>query len=450
MIIGGGVLGQALLELLRGDAHAQVAAICNPDPLDPAVILANTLHIPYFPDYRDLSPLPAVEVVIAMAEDLQMEQDLERLFPSPVRLLVGPQLKALLTHILSLVEAKRLQSYSLEELLFQYGAIYDITLRLAACYDLSRILYYSVENAIRLTKMGAGSIALYDEWNGEMFLGAIRGFSEPFSKAIRWPLRAGGLTSAILNSAEPLVVPDLTQYPKFDNPLMLQEGIRSLMATPLMIDGRIIGVLYVNDFKVRDFTARESSLLLLLGSIAAEMIERAQLLENAMRISITDDLTGLSNHHYFLQRLTTEIKRSEHYQLAFTLVMADIDSFRLYNTLYGHPKGNEVLRQVSALLSDGCRDSDIIARYGGDKFGIVMPGISPDAALKMLDRLLQKVAGYPFEGCEKMPDGKITLSIGVATYPANGQKSEGLIDHAEVARREAKRQGKNRVVISTP
>ena len=446
-IIGGGEATALLLGFLKDDPHVQMVGVAEADRLAPAVILCNQLNVSCYDDYRDLLRCEGLDVVMATVEDMRLEHHLESRSPSSMKLLMGPSLKFITDHLLMLAKKKKRVGCSLEELLDQYEMVHDMAFRLAASQDLSRILYYTVENATRLMNTPAGSVSLYDEWNGEMYLGTTRGFGEQFSKAMRWPVRIGGLTSSILNSVEPTIIPDVLQHPEFDNPAMLQEGIRSLMAAPLIAEERIIGILYVDDFVVRQFTARESALLSLLGSVAAAMIERVQLFENAMRISITDDLTGLVNHRYFTQRLSTEIRRSDHYHLVFTLVMIDIDDFRKYNDTYGHPKGNEVLRQMGALLMDNFRDVDIISRYWGGKFAVIMPEISSEVVFQTLNRFLGKVWSYPFEGREKMPGGRVTVSLGVASYPIHAKETQRLIECAEVALALAKQQGKNRVVV---
>ncbi len=445
-IIGGGDGAALLIDLLHEDPKIKIVGVADRNSASPTLMLANRLNIPATTDYAVYLSFQELHYLIDAADDMEVEQNLDKVCPPHIKLLGGITAKFILNHIIQLDRRKGIKDFTFEELLFQYQSIRDIGIKLVASSDMMRILYYTVEDATRLTATPAGSIALFDEWRGEMYLGAVKGFSDNFSKTLRWSLRQGGLTSTILNAKESLVIADVAQYPGFDNPLMLEEGVRSLMATPLIAEGKIIGILYVDDFKVRSFLPHEASLFSLLGSIAADMIDKAQLLENALRISIVDDLTGLNSHRYFMKRLSNEIKRASHFHLTFTLVMMDIDDFRLYNNIYGHAKGNEVLCQISAILKDHCRDVDVVARYGGEEFAVLMPETTGDTAWNTLNRLREKVACFPFEGREKSSGGQITISIGVVTYPAHGDDVHTLIEKANTMLSQAKELGKNRVV----
>lgn len=449
VIIGGGDSATLLMGLLHKDPKIKIVGLADRNSVSPTMMLAHRLNIPTTADYTAYLSFPELHYIIDAADDMEVEQNLDKVCPPHIKLLGGITAKFILNHLVQLDRRNGIKDFTFEELLFQYQSIHDIGLKLVSSTDMMRILYYTVEDATRLTATPAGSIALFDEWRGEMYLGAVKGFSASFSKTLRWALRQGGLTSAILNTKESLVIADVSQYPGFDNPVMLEEGVQSLMATPLIAEGKIIGVLYVDDFKIRSFPLREASLLALLGSIAADMINKAQLLEDALRISIVDDLTGLNSHRYFMKRLSNEIKRAAHFHLTFTLVMIDIDDFRFYNNLYGHAKGNEVLCQISAILKDHCRDVDVVTRYGGEEFAILMPETTGDTVLNMLNRFREKVACYPFNGKEKLPKGQITASIGVVTYPVHGDAVHTLIEKATTAVLQAKKSGKNRIVSYT-
>ncbi len=126
--------------------------------------------------------------------------------------------------------------------------------------------------------------------------------------------------------------------------------------------------------------------------------------------------------------------------------MIDIDDFKHYNDTQGHPRGNEVLRQMGALLKKNCRDVDIVARYGGEEFAIIMPETSAEQATRVLNRFRKAVADYPFKGGKRQQGKAVTLSMGVATHEG-GPGAQKLLDWADTALYEAKRQGENRIVF---
>jgi diguanylate cyclase (GGDEF)-like protein len=445
VIIGGGQGGTALIEHLHNASNSKIIGVADLQKDAPGISMAKRLKIPTTNNYKKFLSLPDLDFIIDVTGNKKVLQDLRKHSRPDVEVISGPTAKFMWEQIVERVKRKA----STEQLLFQYQLIYDLGLKLTGSQSLSRLLFHIVEDATKLTRTPAGSVALFDEGRGQMYLGAVKGFSEQFTKNLRWTLRKKGLTHSILNHKEPLVIEDVYQHPQFDNPIMLKEGIRSLMASPLVADGKIIGILYVNDFKARKFTTREASLLSLTSSIAATTIEKARSLEAAMLLAITDELTGLFNHRYFVQRLSQEINRAARYHHRLSLAMIDIDDFKQYNDRYGHLMGNELLRKLSSILKEHFRDGDVVARFGGEEFAIIMPETLPKKAYAATDRLRKKIADTPFAGSRKQPGKNVTISIGIAAYPINAPEANTLIERADTALYKAKRSGKNRVTLST-
>jgi diguanylate cyclase (GGDEF)-like protein len=221
-----------------------------------------------------------------------------------------------------------------------------------------------------------------------------------------------------------------------------------LIAVTLAAEGRIIGILYVNDFKVRDFSTREVFLLGLLSTIAAMTIEKTRNLENARHLAITDELTELYNHRHFLQQLHLEINRAKRYNRKLTLLMIDIDHFKTYNDHFGHLKGNEVLKKVGSFLRMISREVDIPARYGGEEFAIIMPETQKLKARFLAERLRRTMENHVFEGEKILPGGQLTISLGLATFPSNADNPTDLIEKADRALYLSKERGRNRVSVS--
>ena len=449
IIIGAGKGGTAILDLLQDDPNINILGIADVKNLAAGMRLARTLGIPTTTLYKSLLNLTDLNFIIDVSGNKTIGAELMKSCPKHAQVISGECARFLWQNI----EGRLRRKETIEQLLFQYQSIYDVGLKMSSSKNLASLLFYTLEDATKLTTTPAGSIALFDEIYGQMSLGAVKGFSENFSKKIEWKLRKGGLTSAILNNKTPLVISDVLKHTEFDNPIMLREGIRSLIATPLITEGKVVGILYVNDFIARSFTNREVALLSLLGNFAASTIANAKLLENVMRTAITDELTGISNHRYFMQRLTHETSRAQRYLLSFTVAILDIDDFKIYNDTYGHLCGNEVLKSVSYLLKKHCRETDVIARYGGEEFCIIMPETSPKEALRHIQRLRKIIEDYPFNQVDntiikKQPHQGITVSAGIAAYPQNSTEAISLIEYADKALYESKRSGKNKCTIS--
>lgn len=163
-------------------------------------------------------------------------------------------------------------------------------------------------------------------------------------------------------------------------------------------------------------------------------------------ISITDSLTGLYNRKHLMETLDKEVSRSQRHSRSFSLLVIDIDHFKKYNDTYGHLAGDEVLSKLASVFKESIRSSDYAARYGGEEFIIMLPEIGPGQGVEAAERIRHKVAEEIFSG-----DGesiKVTISVGVACYPKNGEDAESVIRNADAALYEAKELGRNRVILA--
>ena len=174
-------------------------------------------------------------------------------------------------------------------------------------------------------------------------------------------------------------------------------------------------------------------------------IRSACALEQTRRMANTDGLTGLYNHRYLQQRLGQELERAQRYERPLSVVMADLDHFKSYNDTFGHPRGDQVLIEVSRTLRQASRATDIVARYGGEEFTLILPETTAEEARVVAERARQCVAALNLGESPDAP--RVTLSLGVASHHPGGSK-ETLIEQADVALFEAKRRGRNRVCVA--
>ncbi|MGI6225900.1 MAG: diguanylate cyclase [Peptococcales bacterium] len=148
-------------------------------------------------------------------------------------------------------------------------------------------------------------------------------------------------------------------------------------------------------------------------------------------MAVTDELTKLYNVRYFRQRLTTEVAKA--YKSELSLLIIDIDHFKIYNDLFGHLEGDKVLRKIGAILKDSFRATDVVARYGGEEFSVILPEMNKEKAKEVADRIRVKIRETPIEGEEQLPGGKLTVTIGVASVPDDAKTAEDLIGIADDA-----------------
>jgi len=170
------------------------------------------------------------------------------------------------------------------------------------------------------------------------------------------------------------------------------------------------------------------------------------LLNRIKKLSITDDLTGIYNRRYFFQRFKEELERSNRYGRRLSLLMLDIDYFKHYNDLHGHQMGDSLLKKLAQLLGISIRQPDFIARYGGEEFVVVAPETDREKAVKLAEKLRVAIEKHPFLMRESQPDGKITISLGLAVFPEDGQTVDEMISKADTALYIAKDLGRNKVV----
>lgn len=175
-----------------------------------------------------------------------------------------------------------------------------------------------------------------------------------------------------------------------------------------------------------------------------QLEERNRLLEHLV---VRDRLTGLFNFPYFQDRLREELERAHRYARDLTLLLIDVDRFKRVNDTLGHPTGDRALASVANLIRSSIRDADVPARYGGDEFAVILPEATRDGGIVVGERIRAAVEGFDVAADER--GYRVTLSIGVAAFPSDGNDARTLIERADEALYQAKRSGGNRVVGST-
>lgn len=311
--------------------------------------------------------------------------------------------------------------------------------------NLEEVLDNILGSAMAVMEMPAGSIALYDRPSNTLSLKVHHGLSEAFTCRDRWRVGEGGLTATILGRGEVFPVDDTECADFFNNPLALAEGIRSLIAVPLKIQNKVIGILYVDDFKPHKFDDMDLRLLSILGSFAAMSIDNARLHEKTRVLASTDGLTGLYNHRQFKRLFSEELMRARRYRKPLGLVMLDVDDFKHFNDTFGHPTGDKVLVAVAEILTETLRDCDFVFRYGGEEFIALLPESDNQASLAAAERCRIAIELESDRYLDGISSTGVTVSVGVATYPRDGETFDGLLKAVDDLLYAAKREGKNQI-----
>lgn len=250
-----------------------------------------------------------------------------------------------------------------------------------------------------------------------------------------WSRREGTGIDWVMSHRCPHIEPDLAEARRFvEDEVLLKEGVRCSVRLPLIAKGEAIGALFLDSTTPQCYGERELELLVPLGEQLAIAIENVRLFQEINRLAITDELTGLSNHRYFYQQLEQEFKRTRRYDRPLSLIMMDIDFFKRYNDLNGHLAGDQALRLIAARLRSNTRGVDIVARYGGDEFGIILPETDLRQAWVQAERIRAAMESHaPGGGEATTGGGGLTVSLGVACLGPNMHQVEDLVRAADQA-----------------
>lgn len=211
-------------------------------------------------------------------------------------------------------------------------------------------------------------------------------------------------------------------------------------AVPLMISDNPIGYLIAVGVKEEDkATFQVLSLQFILG------IKRALLYQQVQELAVTDSLTQAFSRRYFLDRFNEEIGRAKNFGHIFSCLMIDIDHFKNYNDCYGHLVGDAILKELSRVIKENIRQIDLMGRYGGEEFSIILSETDKDLAKLAAERIRQAIEGKSIKVYDE--ELKVTVSIGVSTYPQDGKGIDRLIDKADSALYKAKQAGRNKVCL---
>ena len=283
------------------------------------------------------------------------------------------------------------------------------------------------------------AIALIEE--GQLYNVALSGEIPSVRQAgERIPLE-GTTTEWVSKVRKTLYEADLTEQRMFwTAEHYIKEGIRSLVHLPLIAKDKGIGSLIIASYQPDAYSKAEIRLLEHLASQIATPVKNSQLYLKAEQGSRTDELTGLFNRRYFEEQLEDDLARCSRYGGMFSLFMLDLDNFKAYNDIYGHPSGDKLLNQIGRIIRNSIRSADKAFRYGGDEFIVVLPETKDEDACVVAERTRERIVAVM-----EAKQAGVTCSIGLASYPSDGVLLDELVTAADTALYHAKETGGNRI-----
>ncbi len=224
----------------------------------------------------------------------------------------------------------------------------------------------------------------------------------------------------------------------------------NLLTVAMKHKDRVEGLLVFARGSDRPFAVEDVELLRNISGQAALAISNARLFEQTVKLSLTDPLTGLHNRRHFFARLDLEVMRARRYDGIVSVAMIDIDHFKNLNDTSGHAAGDVVLQVMAEILQSNVRRVDTVARYGGEEFCVILPNVTKVEAGVAAEKVRRLIEESNFPGGEGQPGGRITASVGYATFPEDADDVDSLLDAADVALYAAKRGGRNRSLPFDP
>ena len=294
-------------------------------------------------------------------------------------------------------------------------------------------------------------VSRWDEASTELEMLSWKGRLDCSQASLRGDLTRYPLTRRVLLDGRPCIVrSDRTGAAVGETGMLRRVGATQMLLLPLTASGRTIGVLelYLASDE-RTFTEQETQVYGTMAGQAAVALQNVQLLRHLRAAADVDQVTGVNNHRYLQERLTQEVARSARSRSPLSVLMIDLDGFKAINDHHGHADGDRVLRNVAAGLRLAVRANDIVARYGGDEFVVLMPDTDLAAAQLVAERVVAGVRGQRHQLADGT-EGSVACSAGLALYPDDGRTATKLLRAADAAMYRVKRAGGDSVSRSTP
>lgn len=324
-------------------------------------------------------------------------------------------------------------------------ALYEMSLSLNYGHDFEALVQKVLESATNLVNMDRASLMLYDNVSDSLKTSAVFG-ERQMIKLVNLGM-GKGLAGLALLSRKTIVSTQGSsdeRFIPFEFPGIKPRKIYTLICIPLLAGEKPLGILNFSILnKKKVFNPNDLEIIQAAGNLLSLALQRQQFYQ----LSVKDELTELATFRYFNERLQEELSRAKRYNTIFTLMMFDLDHFKIINDTYGHSFWNLVLKSFAQTLKDSLRANvDIPARFGGEEFAVILPHTDTRGALILAERIRKKVEALVLT-FEKQTV-KITVSVGLASFPEHASTSDALLKKADEALYNSKNSGRNRVSVA--
>lgn len=325
---------------------------------------------------------------------------------------------------------------SLEQYLRELGALQEATAALLSTLDLEKLLGKILDSATAaIMTSEKGAIYLLAPETGELEIRAVLGYGETDPR-IHQLVRSQSLPyiDEVIKRRVPIIATNLQAAPL----------TRSFILAPLILEGKVLGVISLEANPDASFSQGDLRLLASFAITATAAIRNAQLHAEVQRLAITDHMTGLYNRRGLSELGDREVERAWRFQRDLAVIMLDIDDLKSINDTYGHAVGDSAIKHVAYSCQSNTRKIDVLCRYGGDEFVILLPENNLSAAKRIAERLQFAIANSPFR--HNGQDIPVSLSMGLSMISADNRDLKALLQSADEALYLAKSRGKNQII----
>jgi diguanylate cyclase (GGDEF)-like protein len=358
-------------------------------------------------------------------------------------------------HLLVLVSRQLLQALHdlrdrqrMQDKAMEFSTLLDVSRALSSRLDLGHRLSTMADKVRQIVPYDHCFVFRVEAGERRAQLAVVRG-EERVIPPGEWMVLNDGFISLIVKNRQPFLFTDLHERHRriqlFPSGCRIKLHPASFLGLPMVAEDRVIGIFVITSQRPDAFDGHHKDFLEALCHHAALSIWDAQLHDQVARLATSDGLTGVANHRKFQERLAEEFERANRQKGTFSLIMLDVDHFKQINDRFGHPAGDQVLKQTAEILKGMMRKVDTVARYGGEEFALLLPNAGRREAAKLADRIRSAIAAHSFE-TEASPIS-VTVSLGVANFPEDTRKRQELLAAADQALYAAKKAGRNRTSL---
>lgn len=347
--------------------------------------------------------------------------------------------------ILRAIQTERVFS-AVERSKYEHERFYRASSMLNGALTLAQVYDTAFAAAKQIVDFDFGALTLFDRQRNKHIICKVLGETSDKYEGEEFGDNAGLVSMVIKNKHFLPACEDMREQDTmvFTRKLRVK-GMESLVVLPLIVQDNATGTIVLASRERGHYCKKTREMLGVIANQVAVSIENAKMYKRMEEMATTDGLTSLPNHRTFQSRFSEMLYRAERHGKCVTMVLTDIDKFKSVNDTYGHPVGDTVLRRVAKVLAEQVRKVDLVARYGGEEFAMVLEETDAQGAKLFCERVRQEVAAQLISSDKG--SFRVTLSLGIATYPQDGREKEVLIERADQALYAAKEGGRNRTVL---